>query len=63
MALSELETNSVEKLVSNYIEKNRPPAHLRSKIDLGYKIADQSWCYSKSDRAWTTPDQARGTHG
>lgn len=42
MALSEFETKRCEKLVAEFIERRRPPAHLRSKVDLAFRIAGQS---------------------
>jgi len=42
MALSEFETKRVEKLASKYTEANRPPAHIRAQLDLGFRISDQS---------------------
>lgn len=42
MAISEFETKRVEKLASDYIEANRPPAHVRDRLDLGFRVSDQS---------------------
>jgi len=42
MALSEFEAKRVEKLASEYTEANRPPAHIRDQVDLGFRISDQS---------------------
>src|SRR5687767_8841709 len=41
MALSELETAHMHKVVGEYMDRRRPPAHLRQKIDLGYRIQGQ----------------------
>lgn len=42
MAISEFETKRVEKLASDYTEANRPPAHIRDQLDLGFRVSDQS---------------------
>lgn len=42
MALSEFETRRCEKLVAEFVERRRPPAHLRAKVDLAFRIAGQS---------------------
>jgi len=42
MTLSELETKRVEKAVLAFLEKRRPPPHVRPKLDLGYRITRQS---------------------
>jgi hypothetical protein len=42
MALSELETKRVEKAVLVFLEKRRPPPHVRPKLDIGYRITGQS---------------------
>ena len=42
MAFSEFEIKRYERLLSGFMEKKRPPPHMREKIDLGYRIAEQS---------------------
>lgn len=42
MALSEFEIKRCEKLMDEYIERNRPPVHIRSELDIGYRISGQS---------------------
>jgi len=42
MALSEFETKRLEKIVGAFIEKRRPPPHLRPEIDLGFRVSAQS---------------------
>lgn len=42
MAFSEFEIAKINKAVSAYIEKHRPPVHLRHEIDLGFRLTDQS---------------------
>ena len=42
MPLSEFEIKRAEKLVSGYVERIRPPKHIREQLDYGYRIVDQS---------------------
>jgi hypothetical protein len=42
MAFSEIEIKRVEKAALAYMERNRPPAHIRDKVDMGFRIENQS---------------------
>jgi hypothetical protein len=42
MALSEFELKRCEKLVAEFVEKRRPPPHLRAQVDLAFRIFGQS---------------------
>ena len=42
MAFNDIERERIENLLVAYIEKLRPPAHMRDQLDLGYRIAGQS---------------------
>lgn len=42
MALSELDIKRCEKIVGAFVERRRPPRHLRAKLDLGFRIHGQS---------------------
>jgi len=42
MAFSENEKKKCEAAMSAFMEKHRPPEHVRSKLDLGYRIEGQS---------------------
>jgi len=42
MALSEFETKRCEKLVTEFVERRRPPPHIRSQLDLSFRVQDQS---------------------
>ena len=42
MAFSEFESKRCEKLISEHVESRRPPAHLRSELDIGYRVTNQS---------------------
>ncbi len=42
MAFSELEAKRLAKNVSAFIDARRPPPHIRSQLDLAFRIAGQS---------------------
>jgi hypothetical protein len=42
MALSELELKRCERDIAAFMSKRRPPAHIRPKLDYGYKLSGQS---------------------
>ena len=42
LALSEFETKRCGKLVADFIERRRPPPHIRAQIDLAFRIGGQS---------------------
>ncbi len=42
MALSEFETKRCERLMHEYIDRRRPPVHIRPELDLGYRVSGQS---------------------
>jgi hypothetical protein len=39
---SELERKRFERAVARFIERRRPPPHLRAKVDLAYRVKGQS---------------------
>jgi hypothetical protein len=41
-ALSQFETRRVEKLVAAYADSKRPPAHIRPKLDFGFRVSGQN---------------------
>ncbi len=42
MALSEFEYKRAHKLVGEFVERRRPPVHIRGKLDFGFRIEGQS---------------------
>ena len=38
MAISEFELKRCEKALEQFLAEKRPPAHIRSQVDLGYRI-------------------------
>jgi len=42
MSLSEFETRRITKVVGDFVEAHRPPAHIRQQVDLGFRFQNQS---------------------
>jgi hypothetical protein len=42
MALTELERKRCERDLAKFLERRRPPPHIRSDLDIGYRISGQS---------------------
>lgn len=42
MSFSEIEIKRIQKVVGAFIEKRRPPPHIRPKLDFGFRIDRQS---------------------
>ena len=57
MTISEFEIKRYEKIVGQYIEKHRPPAHLRNKVDLAFRIEGQSVIIFEIREKWDQPSK------
>ena len=57
MALSEFECKRIERAVSEFMEKRRPPPHVRPKLDLSFRIADQSVEIFTVRPRWNNPTE------
>jgi hypothetical protein len=42
VTFSEFNTKRCEKLVAQFIERRRPPPHIRAEVDLSFRISGQS---------------------
>lgn len=40
--MSEFEIKRCEQMLEKFLAVHRPPVHVRSKVDIGYRIKDQS---------------------
>ena len=57
MALSEIETRRVEKAVDAFVQKRRPPPHIRPELDIGFRITGQSVEIFEVRPAWRRPNE------
>lgn len=42
MALNDIETKRIEKKIAVFVEKRRPPMHLRDQVDLAFRFDGRS---------------------
>jgi hypothetical protein len=59
MALSEFERKRIEKAAQAFIERRRPPPHVRPKLDFGYRITGQSLELFEIRPRWDKPTEKR----
>lgn len=55
MALSDFEILKIEKAVAGFMDRRRPPLHIRSELDLGYRISGQSLELFEIRPRWDSP--------
>ena len=55
--LSEFDTKRCEKLVAHFIERRRPPPHVRAEVDLAFRIDGQSVEIFEVRRHWKDHSQ------
>lgn len=60
MAFNELERKRLEKVVGAFVEKHRPPPHIRHQLDLAYRLNGQSVEIFEIRPGWRgAPDEIR----
>ena len=59
MALSEFELKRCERLLVAFVESRRPPAHLRSQLDIGFRITGHSMEIFEIRPQWDQPEITR----
>ncbi len=59
MGLSEFETKRAQKALEAFLDKRRPPTHIRAKLDFGYRIAGQSVELFEIRPQWDKPEVKR----
>lgn len=59
MAIDTLKTLEVIEAMENFIVRNRPPKKIRDKLDLSYKIEEQSIFIFEIRPQWDKPEVIR----
>jgi len=57
MAVSEFEIKRIEKLVGQFVESRRPALHVRSELDISYRIIGQSFEIYEIRPQWDEPSK------
>ena len=61
MAFSELELKRCERDLARFLERRRPPPHIRPQLDLGYRIKGQSVEIFEIRPDWRNPAEKMET--
>lgn len=59
MALNDIETARVKKAMGAFLERRRPPPHIRPKLDLGFRLSGQSVEIFEIRPVWRGPPGAK----
>jgi len=57
MPLSEFEMKKIEKQVREFVEKRRPPPHIRPELDFGFRVKGQSVEIFEVRPCWRHPEE------
>lgn len=57
MAFNDIERKRAEKTVAAFVEKRRPPPHIRPQLDLGFRVQGQSVEIFEIRPAWRSPGE------
>jgi hypothetical protein len=57
MALSELEIARARRTIGDFIERRRPPPHIREQLDFAYRITGQSVELLEVRPVWDRPTE------
>jgi hypothetical protein len=55
MALNDIERKRIEKIVDAHVQKHRPAAHIRPKLDIGFRVSGQSVEIFEIRPRWNEP--------
>ena len=59
MAIDTLKTLDIIEVMENFVDKRRPPLHIRHKLDISYRIEDQSVTIVEVRPKWDNPEIIR----
>ena len=57
MPMTEIEIRRVERAVSAFLERRRPPAHLRAEVDLSFRFEEQRLEIFEIRPRWRHPSE------
>lgn len=57
MAFNDVECRRIEQVVGAFVEAHRPPPEIRSELDLGYRVQDQSVEIFEIRPMWRSPEE------
>ncbi len=57
MAFTELEAMRVKRAVDGFVQKRRPPVHIRPQLDIAFRVTGQSVEIFEVRPAWRRPEE------
>jgi len=57
MTFDDLEQKRIEKALAAFLDKRRPPVHIRSQLDIGYRLSGQSVELIEIRPQWDDPSK------
>ncbi|MCQ8884263.1 DUF3024 domain-containing protein [Pseudoalteromonas agarivorans] len=57
MALTEFEIKKIEKAANAFLNKRRPPVHIRNELDIGWRLEKQSVYIYETRPVWDSPNE------
>lgn len=57
MAFNELETRRIERALDAFVQRRRPPPHIRHELDIGYRLSRQSVEVFEIRPVWGRPTE------
>ncbi len=57
MALTEFQVKLIEQAVAGFMDRRRPPVHIRSEVDFGHRITGQSLELFEIRPQWDVPSE------
>ena len=61
MAFNEFELKKCEKALKSFLERKRPPSHIRKQLDLSYRLKGQSVEVFEVRPRWDNPNEIMET--
>jgi len=61
MSLDALKSVEIIEALEQYLERSRPPEHIRKDLDIGYKIDNQSIEIFEIRPSWKNPKETKET--
>lgn len=59
MPLSEFEIKKVEKAAESFLAVRRPPCEMRDKLDIGFRLDNQSVFVFETRPVWNNPSESQ----
>ena len=55
MSFDDIEKKRIEKALAGFLDRKRPPVHIRPQLDFGYRLSGQSIALTEIRPQWDDP--------